>query len=338
MNRLIASLSCFALTALAGCVSAIPAPQPGYDPLDAQVDLTDAYRFADVFRATGGLPTADALQTGYLDGAGRGIEIFTPGRISSAENLAARVAARSADYKTAIETCLPVVEASNAELRAIYLALANLFPGRKLPEIHAVFGAFNSGGTAASDAQVIGIEVICDISDGPGGVRETLRTFYAHETVHALQPSVEAKIEASDLLLTASLREGMADFVSLLVTGVQPSAERDTWAKAREAELWAEFLADRAFIRERIKIPADMNTDDPEVFARFRRWHGNYGAAPEGWPHEMGYWFGQQICQAYFDQAEDKRAAITDLMALENPERILELSGYAPGQEPPGGR
>jgi hypothetical protein len=51
----------------------------------------------------------------------------------------------------------------------------------------------------------------------------------------------------------------------------------------------------------------------------------------------MGYWFGQQICQAYFDQAEDKRAAIADLMALENPERILELSGYAPGREPPGG-
>jgi len=330
MRRLIASLSCFAGATLGGCTSVGPVPQAGYEPLAAQVDLTDAYRFADVFGATNGQPTADELQAGYLDGAGRGVEIFTPGRINSAKNLAATVAARSAKYKAAIETCLPVVEASNTELRAIYLALSSLFPDQELPKIYAVFGAFNSGGTAASDAQVIGIEVICDISDGPAGVRETLRTFYAHETVHALQPDLDSKVEASDLLLAGSLREGMADFVSLLVTGAQPSPARDAWAKDREAELWAEFLADRTFIRERIKTPDDMNTDDPEVFARFRRWHGNYGSAPEGWPHEMGYWFGQQVAQAYFDKADDKRAAIADLMALDDPQHILEFSGYDP--------
>ncbi len=319
--------------ALTGCTTGVSALEPAHDPLMAQVDLTDARRFAHVFRTTDGQPTADALQAGYLDGAGRGVDVFTPDRIRSAENLAATVAARRAGYEKAIETCLPLVEASNTELRAIYLALSGLFPGRKLPEIYAVFGAFNSGGTAANDAQVIGIEVICDISPTPEAFRETLRSFYAHETVHALQPLLSARVQAMDPLLTASLREGMADFVSLLVTGFQPSPERDAWARARKAELWAEFQSDQAFIRSRIKDAGDLDTMDEETRARFRRWHGNYQSAPDGWPHEMGYWFGQQICQAYFDQARDKRQAIAELMVLEDPGRILELSGYSPVQD-----
>lgn len=322
-----------ASAALASCSSYVSAQTPARDPLVAQVDLTDAYRFARVFQDTNGQPSKEALQAGYLNGAGRGVEIFMRGRIESAENLASTVAERSAEYTKAIETCLPSVEASNADLRSIYLGLSGLFPDRELPKIYAVFGAFNSGGTAARDAQVIGIEVICDISEGPEDVRQTLRSFYAHETVHALQPSLERRVEASDPLLAASLREGMADFVSLLVTGSQPSPERHAWAKEREAQLWAEFLADRAFIREHVAKPADLTRMNPNAQARLRRWLGNYGSAPDGWPHEMGYWFGQQICLAYFDQAKDKRAAIAELMALKDPQSILELSGYSPAPE-----
>jgi hypothetical protein len=318
---------------LASGISDVSAQTPVRDPLVAQVDLTDAYRFARVFQDTNGQPSKDALQAGYLKGAGRGVEIFTRGRIESAENLAKTVADRSTEYAKAIEICLPSVEASNADLRAIYLGLSGLFPDRELPRIYAVFGAFNSGGTASRDAQVIGIEVICNISEGPEQIRETLRSFYAHETVHALQPSLDRRVEARDPLLAYSLREGMADFVSLLVTGSQPSPERHAWAKEREAQLWAEFLADRAYIQSQVTKPADLNRMESEALKRLGRWHGNYQSAPEGWPHELGYWFGQQICQAYFDQAEDKRAAIAELMALKDPERILELSGYSPAQD-----
>src|SRR3990167_76866 len=123
-------LATAAFAMLAACTTA-PAPGaarstqsgPVFEPLNAQVNLTDAYRFADVYRASGGAPDADALQAGYLDGAGRGVEIFMPGRIRSAENLAAAVARKPDAYARAIDVCLPIVEASNADLRAIYIGL-----------------------------------------------------------------------------------------------------------------------------------------------------------------------------------------------------------------------
>lgn len=66
----------------------------GEDPLRAQLHSDDARRFAVVFEQAGGQPSAEQLQRGYLDGAGRGVAIFTPLRIVDAARLARAVARR----------------------------------------------------------------------------------------------------------------------------------------------------------------------------------------------------------------------------------------------------
>ena len=63
------------------------------DPLTARIEDGDALRFAAVFAASNGAPDAARLQSGYLDGAGEGVAVFTPDRIVSAANLARAVRA-----------------------------------------------------------------------------------------------------------------------------------------------------------------------------------------------------------------------------------------------------
>ncbi|WP_300530575.1 hypothetical protein [Maricaulis sp.] len=321
-------------TSLAMLATTTAVQAQGVDPLDARIDSRDAHRFVDVFEAHAGAPTAQALQAGYLDGAGRGVEIFTPGRIGSAERLAEFIAANPEQYRRAIDVCLPLAEASNNDLRAIYLGLAGLLPEYELPEIHVVFGAGNSGGTAGPGAQVLGLEVICAVAQTPEDIRAAYRMFFAHETIHTLQTQDMAVLEI-DPLLVASLWEGVPDYIASLVTGLPPSPERDSWAHEREAELWAEFQIDRAALIEAAANGLDMRSPTPEAMAHVQRWLANYRSAPDGWPHEMGYWIGRRISEAYVAQAEDKHAAIRALLHLEDPVGILEASGYAARFEPP---
>jgi hypothetical protein len=258
----------------------IPAHAPGaVDALTARIVTDDADRFAEVFRETGGAPDAGELQAGYLDNAGRGVEVFLPDRIRDADNLARAVRENAAEYQRAIDVCLPIARSATAELRAVYLAFEGLLDQPALPEIHVVFGAGTSGGTAVPGIQVIGLEVICRIAETEDDIRRTYRTFFAHETVHALQALIDEDAAlATDVLLLASLREGTADFIAWLVTGIIPNAERDSWAHAREAAIWKEFQRDRAII-DQLEGMGKIIAPSP-----YKRWLGNASSPPEGWP------------------------------------------------------
>ena len=299
----------------------------GVDPLDAKVNSEDARRFAAVFYRSNAKPSARALQRGYLEGSGRGVEIFTPGRIQNAEHLAKVVSQNQDMYRRGIEVCLPLAESLEPELKSIYLGLKGLFPDRPLPEIFVVFGGANSGGTAGSDAQVLGLEVLCRIGETEEELRAIFRSFFAHETVHTMQDN-NFSVFLKDPLLTQSLREGMADYVATLVTGKVPTPERDAWATANEAMLWREFQKDRELILDAVARGETYENPSPETEAAFSRWHGNAFNPPEGWHHEAGYWVGRRIITAFGDNAPDKRAAIDELMTFDDPGSILERSGY----------
>jgi hypothetical protein len=301
-----------------------PVPPPA-DPITAIVQTEDADRFAKLFKETSGKPTAAQLQSDYLDPGSYGIEIFTPDRIQNAKALAQQIAAKPEDYRKAIETCLPVVKQSNAELRAIYLALRGLYPTRPLPQIYIVFGRGTSGGMAGPGAQVLGLEVLCAGSPSPERLRQELRMFFAHETVHTWQPG-NTGAERNPLLRSV-LREGAADYVASLVLGAPPSAAREAWAPQREAELWKQFSADLAAMRD---FTWETMQTDKAAKATMRRWVENYGSAPDGWPFEAGYWMGMRIWERYVDAALDKRAALEDVLLWTDADAVLRRGSYRP--------
>lgn len=306
------ALAC--LAALGGMADA-----PGVDPLAITVELDDAERFAELFRTSAGAPTAETLQAQYLDPAGRGVEIFTPYRIRNAQHLAAVIARDPAPYRDAITRCLPLVRQTEPDLRAIYLGFRGLLPEMPLPRIAVVFGAGNSGGTAQSDMQVLGLEVLCRLAPEDAAFRRLMRHFYAHETVHTLQRIDEARFK-EDPLLASALAEGTADYIARLVTGEMPDPERARWAEAKREFVLAEFARDIAAARD----PALSETQRNAVL---RRWVHNAGNPPEGWPSELGYWMGMTIAEGYVANAPDRAAAIRELLRLEDPRAVLARSG-----------
>ena len=313
-----------AATALAVATAAFAQGSEPVDPLLAKVDDSAARRFAELWRTTNGEPTAAQIQARYLDNGGRGIEVFTPNRIVSAERLAGKIAANPQLYRDAVERCLPWVEATNAQLRASYLGLKGLFPDRPLPQIAVVVGGNNSGGTAAPGIQVIGLEVICRIAPSQAEFEGRMRQFFAHETVHTLQ-SIDSPESMNHMLLTSALAEGVPDYVTKLITAQVPDADRDSWARSREAWIWKEFQSDAAIVQAGTGANGEM---DAKAQAAFRRWFGTAGDPPEGWPDELGYWVGMRIAEHYVAQAPDPRAALDELLEVDNPSSILAKSGY----------
>ncbi|MGB6317035.1 MAG: hypothetical protein WBG08_00245 [Litorimonas sp.] len=303
--------------------AAVPLPDYVYD-------LADAERFAVLFDRTDGAPSVAQIQSDYLDGAGRGVEIFTPYRIVSAEHLAQQVSEQAEMYRRGIDVCLPAAREAEPMLHAVYAELTKLFPDRTMPDIHFVFGAGNSGGTAAPDAQVIGLEVVCAVRESRAEIDQKLRFFFAHETVHAFQPPTDFDLLFRDPLLHGVLREGFADYIAWRVTGEVPDADRDLWATERGKTLWREFERDRQLILASIADGSTtLETWSDEAVAARQNWLGNYKRVPEGWPHEMGYWIGRQIVTDYISRADDPDAAFQAVLGMTDPAAILQATRYA---------
>jgi hypothetical protein len=316
-----------AAVALALCALVAPVWAQSVSPGNARVDSTDARRFAALFQAHDGAPPANVLQHEYLDRAGAGLQMLLDNdMIDSAEDLAAYVARNKEKYRRGIDVCLPIAERAEHELRAIYGELHRLLPDRPLPEIQVAFGRGNVGGTAQAGIQVLGLEVICEEGDTPQAIGAILRRFFAHETVHTWQNVTNDQLLADPLGYSA-LKEGAADYIAFVVTGEEPVPARDRWAREREAWLWKQFQSDRARMRE-LARGKTLDALPEEALNLGFRWISNYGKAPEGWPHEAGYWVGRRIVAAYVERAVDKQAALNAVLALEDAETIIVESKY----------
>jgi len=306
-----------------------PASRPPVDPLTVTIETGDADRFAALLEKTGGKPTAAQIQREYLTPGSYGVRLFTPNRIISAARLAEAVAVDPELYARAVGRCLPLIKQTTAELRATYLAFRGLFPDKPLPRIYLVVGAGNSGGTAGPGAQVLGLEVLCRLARTPEALRDIMRGFYAHETVHALQGYDDPT--SGNILLGSVLQEGSADFIASLVNGQQMNPGRAAWGMAREAELWGQFEADLQAVEGASRDDLQRGTPAGDAFYR---WIANDGDAPEGWPGEAGYWIGQRIWQRWYDAQRDKRAALRDMLMQDDPEAILAAGRYQPAAQP----
>ena len=276
--------------------------------------LDDALRFASVFRAAAGSPSAELLQSDYLAPGTPGIAIFTEYRIKDAANLARHVAAERPDYQHAMDLCLPEAQRMHDEVSATIARVATLLGSADSAPTYFLFGAGNSGGTASAEGLGIGLEVICKDAHTPAQAQQIIREFVAHEMTHVFQNRMGLEMKDHDLLQHV-LSEGFADFVmgQALGAGTSVDATRRAYGIAHEAELWRKFQAD---------VAADKGDGD---------WLFNGGHQPAGEPADMGYWLGRRLCETYYARAADKAQAMRTLLLLRDPRRILADSGYAGG-------
>jgi hypothetical protein len=285
-----------AATRLAGTPRA---PAPSADPDSAKLVMSDIPLFWNAVDRAPKDSLAAYLQREYLERASFGVREFIPGRIMSAEDLAAYVTRNRARYDSS-RAANPDVGKADAAIRAAFRKLKALYPNAVFPDVYFVIGRFNSGGTATKHGLLIGAEMYRD--------PEKLPAIVSHELIH-FQQHYE-----SPTLLEHSFMEGTADFVGEMIAGTQINNDAQQYGRAHEHELWQEFR---------------QHFDDRQFFP----WM--YGRPADGRPNDLGYFIGYRIAQAYYATAPDKTRALREIILGDGAgtgtiRRMLGESGYAP--------
>ncbi|MEM0962153.1 MAG: DUF2268 domain-containing putative Zn-dependent protease [Bacteroidota bacterium] len=289
------------------------------DPDSARIVTDDIERFWQTYDRLGPDATEqDSLRAffeGYYLAASPGLRDFIQFRMGSVYDLVDQISAHPQFYASIRESTLRAASFDD-EIRTAYYALDALYDDAVFPDTYIQVGVMNSGGTYTEDRLLIGAEMYGLTPDTPMGELsnwhkavlkpvEEIPHIVAHELIHYQQQYPDSV----RTLLSQSVREGAADVIAEIISGQHVNAHVHAWADPREPELWAEF-------RER------MDGDD------FSGWL--YGGDREaGRPADLGYWMGYKIVRAHYDQAEDKRAAIREILTIEDFDAFLAQSGYA---------
>jgi len=243
----------------------------------------------------------------YLDEGSKGVQDFIPYRIESAKKLAQKVKSKKAYYQLIRENSLQIEERFTPQIKQVYLKLAELYPQAEFTTSYFVIGRLNSGGTASANGLIMGAEMFGPQEKGAKLQAqinfESLPGIVAHELIHFQQ-----NLPQSKTLLDQSIKEGAADLLGFLISEKPLEHYLDDWALPKQKELWKEFQ----------KI---MNG------GKYKGWlYG--GKRKKGYPNDLGYWMGYQICKAYYDKQADKKQAIYDILNIKNYADFLAQSGY----------
>ena len=310
-------------TLLLCCLLPLPvcAQQPEFsaDPNAARLVTEDLDRFWQAWDAAAdvdGAPArAEVFQKTYLAPGSPGLEAFTRLRIGDATKLVTAID-KHPRYYASLRARTPSLEARLPEIRDTLRRMKTLYPAAVFPDVYFLIGRMNSAGTYDRTGLLIGLDMfgrgegvpLDELGDRHRAVVAefgNLPVIVAHEWVHFQQPSDTG---SQPTLLQASIREGVADFVSELGIGRHINHHVHAWAEPRAAQLWSEFHA------------AMHGTD-------YAAWLYNGGSGDPERPADLGYWVGYRIARGYYQRADDKAAAIRDMLNIKDFDAFLEASG-----------
>ena len=280
------------------------------DSLKVQIITSDIDNFWQAYDAAKPDFKPEFFQKLYIDKGSKGIRGFMKNRIQNAEYLASVVKKNLAYYESARQSTLQIAK-MEGQIRESFIKLKEIYPRAVFPSIYFVMGTLNSGGTTSGAGLIIGAEMYGLTPAAPlDGMSNWLKTvlkpvddiphIVAHELIHFQQ-----KYDGGNLL-SASIKEGSADFIAELISGKHINQHVHDFADKREKELWMEFR-DRMFEKD------------------YKGW---LYSSIEGRPNDLGYWMGYKISKSYYDNSPDKKKAVHDIMNIRDFENFLEQGRY----------
>jgi predicted DNA-binding ribbon-helix-helix protein len=325
-----------AFTLVAFCLAcASPAPQPPiarplvetrfiYDDLDA---------FADAQAAIDAGGDVAAEMQAYIDRGSPGLQFFS-GRFGATPDSMTRQFTRRPHYYRYLATLRPEIEAREGEVEAAIARLHATAPeGSLTVPVYFMIGNMSGGGNPGivqtpdgpRPAIAVAIDVIAmsprvdmsEFPDGPRGARlEDIPYVVLHETAHVFQMQLQGldnylsiyREPGRNTNLAFAVREGCADFLTHRASGWSLGG-RDHYVAMHEAELWAVF---QPIMHE----PVDQAAG----------WFGPRTGAHPDWPLQVGYGLGMAICRTYYDDADDKQAALLAIYGAYLPEHFEAIA------------
>lgn len=259
--------------------------------------------------------TKPVFKEGYFDKASKGMKDYMSLKVGSIDQFVQHI--RSAPrYYAAIRNNTLQLTKEKKNLTAIFQRMKDLFPSAVFPDLYFVIGAFTSAGTVSPAGLLLGVnQMTADMHTPLDELSFQQRTrisqadalphIIAHELVHYQQDGMHSDTTT----LSYVIREGMADFIGELISDGYPNPGLYAWAKGKEGSIWEKFTKDM-------------------YFDRYFNWLANAATStPDDLP-DQGYWIGYQICKAYYDLASDKKAAIHDMLHIQDYRKFLADSKW----------
>jgi len=301
------ALAALAAAALVGPTSAPAAARQATQRAPGPTIITtDVDRFYALYDRAGGHPDAAQLQA-YIDTGSSGLRHFAAARRTTGARIAAAIAAHPEVYADA-RRCAAVLPRVRPRLDAALRRLARLYPEARFPPITVVIGRGRPVAIGSPSGAEVGLEALCAVRYLDPNLEDRFLRVLVHEFAHTLQSPVLGDVEHPSVL-RASLAEGVAEFVTELVTGDISYSHLRPIVAGRETEIERAFLADK---------------DKTDLGA----WLYN-GSLDR--PGDLGYWVGYRIVKAYYRNAPDKRRALREIFQMTDPDAFLAASGWHPG-------
>ncbi|MCI1268138.1 MAG: DUF2268 domain-containing putative Zn-dependent protease [Saprospiraceae bacterium] len=246
-----------------------------------------------------------AIQNYYFDLATNGFLQFIKVRDLYAPEYLRKLTAEYASYADVRENTYMTKEALPL-IETVFDSLKIIYPNFKPFQVCFAIGALRTGGTTTSEFILIGTELTT--TGEKSKIPQRIKGIVAHEAIHTQQKYVLKPGAVVCNQLDECLDEGVANFIGELITGTTNYGETDTYGYAHEAELWNEFKS----------TLCAANTDN---------WLYN-GGNSNNRPADLGYFIGYRIAKTYYQKANDKKQAVIDLIAIDDPLSLLAKSGY----------
>ncbi len=202
--------------------------------------------------------------------------------------------------------------------------LKDAYPDLKPATIYFTIGAFRSNGTTKGNNVLISSELaLGDDKTIIDELPEWRQPFYkeyqpleniallcTHEYIHTQQN------EIVENLLSSSLYEGVAEFISCHVTGKPSNSPAISFGKENKTMVFKKFVEDLYLTNNMYNWIWGENKNELKV-------------------RDLGYYIGYEISEQYYNQASDKALAIKELIELDyhnekEVERIVDATKLLP--------
>jgi hypothetical protein len=223
--------------------------------------------------------SAVVIQTLYINKASNGLSEFLKVRPMFNANSYVEAIRKYPEFWKSIRGRTEKIKDEFKSINNAFSRIKEIYPTFEIPEIYFIISPIGTGGTTSLDNKLLllGAEIVMADStvnttefDSP--LKEIIGTinvplYVIHESIHTVQ-----KVEdESNSILTETLMEGSAEFISNYLLNRQFREKKYDFGYENECTLWKKFLSD---------MKNDSNFDD---------WFGNYSVNP--YP-DMGYFIG----------------------------------------------
>jgi hypothetical protein len=243
------------------------------------------------------------IQNLYIDKGTKGLIAFMEARDYTAK-LWVELIRKYPKFWNSIRPNTLTVKSYAPDIEKSIKKLKELYPDLKEAKMYFTVGGLRSGGTTMNDMVLIGSEIATgnastDVSEFPNKWLEgvfknqlanNLVALNIHEYVHTQQTQKDP-----ENLLGQAIKEGACDFITELVTGSLLQNNYIGYGREHEAELKEQFKR--------------------EMFTTaYSNWLYNGSSAKT--VADLGYFMGYTICKTYYNNSQDKKKAIKEIIEL----------------------